>query len=87
MPSLCLKIEELYVYHLSDLEKSVIKPVLSKFALYKKRKLGKHTVDYDAIVDMASREKNLLEIYIIEVPEDEKPASHYKHFKDLSRKQ
>ena len=36
---------------------------------------------------MASREKNILEIDIVEVPEDEKPASHYKHFKDLSRKQ
>ena len=62
-PTLSLKIEELYDYKLSDLEKSDIRATLSKFNLYKKKKFGKHAADYDSLVEMGSTTKCLLMKY------------------------
>ena len=50
--SVSQKIEELYDYKLLDLEISNIRAALSKFNCYKKRRFGKHGVDFDKLIEM-----------------------------------
>ena len=71
--SLCSKIESLYEIKLSVVEKNVIRPILKKFLLYKKRKFGKHTVDYDVLVGMAGDEEVLILDINNDIVTDEKP--------------
>ena len=86
--TLSKKIVELYNYQLLDSDKPKLREALTKFLTYKKRKFGKHTPDYDLLVEMGSTEKILLEVESVDdnVPDDNKPAVR-KHFKQLSRKQ
>ena len=75
--------------------KSVLRDVVSKFKLYKKRKFGKHTVNYSQLIEMGSIEKVILDFSIDDrcdiIPENEKPAKDdetiiiRKHFKELTR--
>ena len=81
---MCSRIEFLYEVKLLDVENNVLHPVLKKFLLYKKRKFGKHAVDYDILVDMASD----VDILILDINNDIVQHRGYrKKFKDLSRKQ
>ena len=71
----------MYSVELSDIEKSAIKPVLTKFNFYKQRKYGKHTVDYDSLVEMADIEKSALEFEVNDIEDDEKLQNSTKTFK------
>ena len=88
---MCSKIESLYEINLSVVEKNIIHPILKKFLLYKKRKFGKHTVDYDVLVGMAGNEEILILHINNDIVTDEKPQEqdrvYRKNFKDLGQKQ